>query len=93
MLKAELITLRDPPQHINSSSPKYNPNAKCAYHSNGPGHDTDICGALKNKIQDMIEAKEIEFDPPAETLNVINAPSLTTAKVPMLLTRTLMFMM
>src|ERR1043165_5519034 len=74
MLKAELITLRDPPQNINTSSPRYNPNAKCAYHSNSPGHDTDNCWDLKNKIQDMIEVKQIEFDPPAETPNVINTP-------------------
>src|ERR1051325_2626979 len=74
MLKAKLISLRDPPQHVNTSSPKYNPNAKWAYHSNSPGHDTDNYWALKNKIQDMIEAREIEFDPPVETLNVINAP-------------------
>src|ERR1051325_2401996 len=60
-------TLRDPPQNINTSSPRYNPNAKCAYHSNSPGHDIDNCWALKNKIQDMIEAKQIEFDPPVET--------------------------
>src|ERR1051325_1953180 len=48
--------------------------AKCAYHSNSPGHDTDDYWDLKNKIQDMIEAKEIEFDPSVETPNVINAP-------------------
>src|ERR1051325_831334 len=47
---------------------------QCAYHSNSPGHNTDNCWALKNKIQDMIEAMEIEFDPPVETPNVINAP-------------------
>src|ERR1044072_716253 len=29
MLKAELITLRDPPQNPTTSSPRYNPNAKC----------------------------------------------------------------
>ena len=73
MLKAELITLKDPPQNPNTSSPSYHPNARCAYHSNSPGHDTNGCWALKNKIQDMIDAKEIEFDPP-ETPNVITAP-------------------
>ena len=36
-LKGELITLQDPPQNPNTSSPKYNPNAKCAYHSNSQG--------------------------------------------------------
>lgn len=73
MLKGELITLKDPPQNPNTSSPRYNPNARCAYHSNCPGHDTNNCWVLKNKIQDMIEAGEIEFDPPG-TPNVITAP-------------------
>ena len=30
LLKVELVTLRDPPQNPDTSSPKYNPNAKCA---------------------------------------------------------------
>ena len=64
MLKAGLVTLREPPQ---------NPNARCAYHSDSLGHDTSNCWALKNKIQDMIDSKEIEFDPP-ETPNVITTP-------------------
>ncbi|KAI5426904.1 hypothetical protein KIW84_032366 [Lathyrus oleraceus] len=73
MLKANLITLRDPPANPNTTSPRYNPNARCAYHSDSPGHDTNDCWLLKNKIQDMIDAGEIEFDPP-ETPNVITAP-------------------
>ena len=72
-MKASLVTLREPPQNPNITSPHYNPNARCAYHSNSPGHDTNDCWALKNKVQDLIEAKEIEFYPP-ETLNVITAP-------------------
>ncbi|KAI5397196.1 hypothetical protein KIW84_063136 [Lathyrus oleraceus] len=47
--------------------------ALCAYHSDSPGHDTNDCWLLKNKIQDMIDAGETEFDPP-ETPNVITAP-------------------
>ena len=73
LLKAELITLRDPPQNPNTSSPCYNPNVKCAYHFNSPEHRTNNYWALKNKIQDMINNKEIEFDP-LETPNVITAP-------------------
>jgi hypothetical protein len=73
MLKANLITLRDPPANPNTTSPRYNPNARCAYHSDSPGHDTNDCCLLKNKIQDMIDAGEIEFEPP-ETPNVITAP-------------------
>src|SRR4051812_17227818 len=73
LLKAGLITLKDPPKNVNTSSPSYRPDATCAYHSNCPGHDADHCWTLKNKIQDMIDAGEIEFDPP-ETPNVITAP-------------------
>ena len=72
-LKANLVTLRDPPANHDTSSPKYNPNAKCAYHSNSPGHETDQFWALKNKIQDLIDNKTIEFDPPPMQ-NVITAP-------------------
>ena len=43
LLKADLVTLRDPPSNPNTASPKYNPNAKCAYHSNNPGHDINDC--------------------------------------------------
>src|SRR3954466_8767904 len=73
LLKADLITLKDPPKNVNISSQSYRPDATCAYHSNYPGHDADHCWALKNKIQDMIDAGEIKFDPP-ETPNVITAP-------------------
>ncbi|XP_058729013.1 uncharacterized protein LOC131601256 isoform X2 [Vicia villosa] len=71
--KANLITLRDPPKNPNTSAPSYKPNARCTYRSNSPGHDTENCWPLKNKIQDMIDAGEIEFDPPA-TPNVITTP-------------------
>ena len=73
LLKVGLITLRDPSQNPNTSSPCYNPNVKYAYHSNSPGHDTNSCWALKNKIQDMVDNKEIKFDP-TKTPNVITAP-------------------
>ena len=67
------MTLKEAPKNPNTASPHYNPNARCAYHSESPGHDTNDCWALKNKVQDLIEVKEIEFDPP-ETHNVITAP-------------------
>ena len=56
-----------------TSSPNYNHDTRCAYHSGNPGHDTNDCWELKYKIQNMINTKEIEFDPP-ETHNVITSP-------------------
>src|SRR4051812_34759398 len=69
LLKAGLITLKDPPLKPNTLSHQYNPNVRCAYHSDSIGHDTNDCWPLKNKIQDMIDAGEIEFDPPATMPN------------------------
>ena len=73
LLKVKLITLNDPPQNPDASSSKYNPSVRCAYHSDSPEHDTDRCWTLNNKIQYLIDAKEIEFDSP-ETPNMIIAP-------------------
>ena len=61
MLKAKLVTLRDPPQNPNIASPRYNPDARYAFHSNSPGHDTNSCWALRNKIQDLIDEGTLEL--------------------------------
>ena len=61
LLEVELILLRDPPRHPNTAFPEYNLNARCAYHSNSPGHDTDSCWALRNKIQDLVKETTLEF--------------------------------
>ena len=59
LLKDNLVTLRDPPTNLDTSSPKYNLNTKCAYHSKSLGHDNDQCWALKSKIQDLKDKKTI----------------------------------
>ena len=64
LLKTNLVIPREAPKNPNTTSPKYNPNARCAFHSDSPGHDTDDCWVLKNKVQDLIDAKEIEFGAP-----------------------------
>src|SRR4051812_39639942 len=43
-------------------APGYKYHARCAYHSNSPGHDTEDCGPLKHKIQDLIDNKIIDFN-------------------------------
>ena len=73
LLETKLVTLKEAPKNQNTTSPKYNPNARCAYHSDSPGHTTDDCWSLKNKIQDMIDAGEIQFKIP-KTPHVITAP-------------------
>ena len=73
LLKLNLSSLKEAPKNPNTSSPYYHSNAKCAYHSDSAGHDTNNCWALKNKIQDLIDAKEVEFEAPVKP-NVISAP-------------------
>ena len=67
LLNLNLVTLRDPPRNPNTSAPSYHPNALCAYHSNNPGHDTNDCWALKNKIQDLIDRGVLEFTQGGQT--------------------------
>ena len=66
LLEVNLITLKDPPWNPNTSSPGYRPDAFCVYHSHSPGHDTDDCWTLKNKIQDLIDGRVLEFIPDGE---------------------------
>ena len=73
LLKTNLVILKEAPKTPNTTSPMYNPNARCAFHSDSPGHDTNNCWVLKNKVRDLIDAKEIEFEVP-ERPNVMTAP-------------------
>ena len=61
MLRMNLVTLIGPHLNPKTSSRNYNPDARCAYHSNSPGHDTDDCWMLKYKIQDLIDEGALEF--------------------------------
>ncbi|XP_058762618.1 uncharacterized protein LOC131636006 [Vicia villosa] len=69
LLKIEKITLRDAPNAPDTQSPNYNANARCAFHSGAAGHDTKRCIALKNKVQDLLDQKIIQFTP---TPNIVN---------------------
>ncbi|XP_058726208.1 uncharacterized protein LOC131597534 [Vicia villosa] len=71
LLKIEKITLRDAPNAPDTQSPNYNANARCAFHSGAAGHDTERCIALKNKVQDLLDQKIIQFTP---TPNIFNNP-------------------
>ncbi|GKV17025.1 hypothetical protein SLEP1_g27583 [Rubroshorea leprosula] len=39
----------------------YNPQARCEYHSGGVGHDLENCLALRHRVQDLIDAKELKI--------------------------------
>ena len=73
LLSTSLVTVKEAPKMVNTASPKYNPNVRCAYHSDSPGHNTDDYWALRNKVQDLIDAKEVQFEAP-ERPNMVTAP-------------------
>ncbi|XP_057969566.1 uncharacterized protein LOC131158698 [Malania oleifera] len=50
------IPLTNPPPHW------YNPEVRCAYHANSPGHPIDQCWAFKHKVQDLKDAGWLSFD-------------------------------
>ena len=63
LLEWNLITLLPPYSAPVNPAPGYKYNASCAYHSNSPGHDTEDCGPLKHRIQDLIDEGVFEFTP------------------------------
>src|SRR3954463_12272492 len=65
-LNQNLITLLPPYSLPANPTPGYKYHARCAYHSNSPGHDTEDCGPLKHMIQDLIDCKIIDFNAPEE---------------------------
>src|SRR3954463_14256573 len=65
----QLAEARPPPDPL---PPNYKINAKCEFHSGGSGHTTEECRVLKDKVQDLLDAKEITFTPAAP--NVVNNP-------------------
>ena len=75
LIEAKEIEFDPPeaPKNPNTTSSRYNPNTWCAYHSESPGHDTNDCWALRNKVQDLLKTKEIKFDAPEKPI-VITAP-------------------
>lgn len=75
LLKLQLISLRDMPAPPEMLPTSYDVNARCKYHSGGVGHNTERCFALKNKVQDLIESKAIQFTPN-------NAPNVTQNPMP-----------
>lgn len=65
-----------PPERLAAS---YDVNARCEYHSGGVGHNTERCFSLKNKVQDLIDFKAIQFTP-NNTPNVTQNPMPLHAK-------------
>uniref|UniRef100_M0ZQD2 Gag-pro n=1 Tax=Solanum tuberosum TaxID=4113 RepID=M0ZQD2_SOLTU len=57
------------PKTVDTSSKFYRPDQRCAYHSNGVGHDTEDCINLKHKIQDLIDQNVVSLQTVAPNVN------------------------
>ena len=70
LLRLGMVELRTmaPPTVL---PPGYDANVRCDFHSGAPGHHTEKCRALQHKVQDLIDAKAINFAP---VPNVVNNP-------------------
>ena len=71
-LAGQLVQLRvlaPPPAELPRG---YDVNARCEFHSGAPGHSIENCKALKYKVQDLFDAKELSFAPIGS--NVHNNP-------------------
>ncbi|GKV48863.1 hypothetical protein SLEP1_g55653 [Rubroshorea leprosula] len=80
-IKAKLIATRlvtpVPMVPLNPPFPIwYNPQARCEYHSGGVGHDLENCLVLKHRVQDMIDAKELQItsEPEVVVSNITKNP-------------------
>ncbi|XP_058734931.1 uncharacterized protein LOC131606841 [Vicia villosa] len=62
VLNQNLITLLPPYSVPANPAPGHKYNGRCANHLNSPGHDTEYCGPLKHRIQDLIDDKIIDFN-------------------------------
>lgn len=54
--------------------PGYDANARCQFHFGAPENSIENCKALKYKVQDLIDSKEITFAPNGPNINNNHIP-------------------
>lgn len=73
LLQLKLVNLRNMPRSERCPA-DYDPNAQCVFHSGGIGHEVENCLALKHKIQDLIDNKQLTFEGGAPLVNGQSLP-------------------
>ncbi|XP_050909145.1 uncharacterized protein LOC127122914 [Lathyrus oleraceus] len=84
LLRGSLIQLRElgPPPAV--LPPGYDANARCEFHFGALGNSIENCKALKYKVQDLIDSKEITFAPKGPNVNNNPMPPHNNAAVNMM---------
>ncbi|KAJ8526532.1 hypothetical protein K7X08_029009 [Anisodus acutangulus] len=73
------------PGNVPNPVPKWHDEAKhCAYHSGIPGHDTENCYALRDKIEALIKEGVIQLKGPSSNVNDNPLPDHDNANVNMI---------
>ncbi|KAJ8538023.1 hypothetical protein K7X08_014563 [Anisodus acutangulus] len=73
------------PGNVPNPVPKWHDETKhCAYHSGIPGHDTENCYALRNKIETLIKEGVIQLKGPSFNVNNNPLPNHDDANVNMI---------
>ncbi|KAJ8564732.1 hypothetical protein K7X08_001192 [Anisodus acutangulus] len=73
------------PGNVPNPVPKWHDETKhCAYHSGIPGHDTENCYALRNKIETLIKEGVIQLKGPSSNVNNNSLPDHDDANVNMI---------
>ena len=73
LLEKKLVTLVCARPRDGAPLPSFDMFKKCKHHFRAEGHTIEECTPLRNRVQDLIDNKLIQFDNTAE-LNVITNP-------------------
>ena len=63
LLKLSLVEPKPLKHVIPPYSMDFNPNVQCDYHAGALGHSIEDCRAFKENVQDLLDAKAINFGP------------------------------
>ena len=66
LLKLSLVEPKPLKHVIPPCSMDSNPNVQCDYHAGALGHSIEDCWAFKENVQDLLDAKAINFEPASQ---------------------------
>jgi hypothetical protein len=61
LLKGNYVQTRPPPPTPNKLPAGFRADLSCVFHQGAPGHDVERYYALRNAVQDLVEAKILSF--------------------------------
>ncbi|XP_050908475.1 uncharacterized protein LOC127122128 [Lathyrus oleraceus] len=79
--KEGLLTLRELKPTVFPYPPGYDANAHCEFHMGAPGHTLENCFEFQNRVQDLIEAKDVSFTLRRPNVNTNPMPTHKDASV------------